>query len=509
MTVGGRIILCLIILPLLYCGTDYYVSPEGADANSGLSPDDAWQSIDNINAKDLQPGDRIYLRGGSTFSGKILLDSLDNGTVSRPILITSFGDGRALIDGGDEEGLFFDRCEHVIIRNLNFKGSGRKNGNTRSGLYLEHVRDVLIDSVEVYGFQKSGIFLYSVTDIRVTRVFAHCNGFAGIYVNSDFKNSKNITISHCLAQNNPGDPTNTTNHSGNGILMGGVDGGVVEYCVATNNGWDMPREGNGPVGIWAYNSNNITIQRNISHHNKTSGKGKDGGGFDFDGGMTNSVLQYNFSYKNEGAGFGFYQYSGAATWRNNIVRYNISVDDGWKNGQCGIHVWSAEGNENTMSGAEIYNNTIINETGHAVGYLTDIPGLTYRNNIFFTGDSQIYGSYHSSRFENNLYWSSGDMGFRVEDYSSLAEWSKATGQEKKGDSVIGLFRDPGIIRQGYKIIPGDPTELSALEPFKLTPDSPCIGAGVYISDNGGRDFWGNKTPPNNEVPDIGAHQFSR
>jgi hypothetical protein len=34
----------------------------------------------------------------------------------------------------------------------------------------------------------------------------------------------------------PGDPTNLSNHSGNGIVAGGVDGGRAEYCEAFNNG---------------------------------------------------------------------------------------------------------------------------------------------------------------------------------------------------------------------------------------------------------------------------------
>ena len=62
-----------------------------------------------------------------------------------------------------------------------------------------------------------------------------------------------------------------------------------------------------PVGIWAYQSDSITIQYCYSHDNHTSEKGKDGGGFDFDGGTTNSVMQNNFSANNEGAGYGLFQ----------------------------------------------------------------------------------------------------------------------------------------------------------------------------------------------------------
>ena len=56
---------------------------------------------------------------------------------------------------------------------------------------------------------------------------------------------------------------------------------------------------NGPVGIWGYESDRLTIQYCFSHDNKTSPEGLDGGGFDFDGGITNSLMQYNLAMNNE------------------------------------------------------------------------------------------------------------------------------------------------------------------------------------------------------------------
>ena len=80
-----------------------------------------------------------------------------------------------------------------------------------------------------------------------------------------------------------------------GTVLFNVARATIEYCKAAENGWDMPRKGNGPVGIWcACNADRVVIQHCISHHNKSPGL--DGGGFDFDGGVTNSVMQYNYSY---------------------------------------------------------------------------------------------------------------------------------------------------------------------------------------------------------------------
>ena len=197
------------------------------------------------------------------------------------------------------------------------------------------------------------------------------------------------------------------NHSGNGILIGGVTNGLIEYCEAMNNGWDMPRDGNGPVGIWAYQSDSITIQYCYSHHNKTSTKGKDGGGFDFDGGITNSVMQYNYSAHNEGAGYGIFQYAGATAWTNNTIRYNTSYNDGSKNGKCGILMW-CDPSAIPMKGFKAHQNTIVNDQGYCVNFEPgNYPDFIFENNRFsltVPSDRFIGGSFTGAIFRKNLYW---------------------------------------------------------------------------------------------------------
>jgi hypothetical protein len=150
------------------------------------------------------------------------------------------------------------------------------------------------------GFQKSGVDLYNCRNSEVRNVIAYGNGFCGINVMGSHQDSSgNILIINCKAENNAGDPTILDNHSGNGILVGVSDSVIIDHCTATNNGWDMPRQGNGPVGIWTWMSDHVTIQYCISYRNKTSKGGKDGGGFDLDGGVTNSLIQYCLSYENE------------------------------------------------------------------------------------------------------------------------------------------------------------------------------------------------------------------
>ncbi len=375
----------------------YYLDKEiGKDSNKGTSQDHPWQSVERLNQASLCPGDQVLFKGGQTFAGTIFL----NGTGKQQITLSSYGEGRATVDAGDSEGLIVNGCEHIIIRDINFHGSGRKQGNTTDGVKLLHTRGVTITNVDVTGFRGAGIMTFGDKGTCITHVYARENGFAGIAVMSGMEAiTKDLYIAHCIAENNPGDPSVLDNHSGNGIVVGGVDCGIIEFCEAMRNGWDMPRGGNGPVGIWAWHSNRVIIQHCISHHNQSPGL--DGGGFDFDGGMTNSIMQHNISYQNAGAGYGLYQFYGAAPWRDNIIRHNISVDDGYKNSQSGIHIWSGGSD---MSCAEIYDNTIISCTGHAVSYLHDVPGLLFHDNIFITGSTPIYGPHSKSSYSGNVYW---------------------------------------------------------------------------------------------------------
>ena len=68
-------------------------------------------------------------------------------------------------------------------------------------------------------------------------------------------------------------------------MLGDVSNTVVEHNVAYLNG---SKGGNGGVGIWAFSSDNVTIQYNESYDNKST-RGMDGDGFDFDADVSNSV----------------------------------------------------------------------------------------------------------------------------------------------------------------------------------------------------------------------------
>jgi hypothetical protein len=79
--------------------TSYYVDNlAGNDANDGLTPETAWQSLDRINATVFEPGDRIRLNAGGTWAGQFAPQG--SGMDGAPIVIDMYGTGdKPRIDG--------------------------------------------------------------------------------------------------------------------------------------------------------------------------------------------------------------------------------------------------------------------------------------------------------------------------------------------------------------------------------------------------------------------------
>ena len=70
--------------------TFYVDSETGRDSNDGQAPDQAWQSLDQVNAAELKPGDAVRFKSGGVWRGSLVPAS---GDADAPITYTSFGQG--------------------------------------------------------------------------------------------------------------------------------------------------------------------------------------------------------------------------------------------------------------------------------------------------------------------------------------------------------------------------------------------------------------------------------
>ncbi|MEP7251135.1 MAG: right-handed parallel beta-helix repeat-containing protein [Ginsengibacter sp.] len=386
----------------------YYLNNSGSDKNPG-SKRRPFKTIQRINKVKLRLGDSVLLKGDQVYKGTLTIINVKPGITKVPLYISSYGEGVAIIDGDNKNALIANGINFLQINSLRIKGSGRKKGNNSNGVVINNCSNVSIADLAISGFQKSGLLINSSSNVIVSKVHAFENGRAGILIEGQNgkKDSKNILIKDCLAENNPGDPTMLTNHSGNGILVGHSTSVKIEYCVATNNGWDMPRIGNGPVGIWCYESDSISIQYCISFRNKTSKGGDDGGGFDLDGGVTNSVIRYCLSYENQGSAFGIFQYAGASPWNNNTISNNISENDGVISAaRASAYIWNSSNDAEQFMNLSFYKNILFSSEGACIHYAeqSNRKLFDFHDNLFIGKNRILVGDQATDSYKNNSSW---------------------------------------------------------------------------------------------------------
>lgn len=502
--------------------TTYYVRSSGDDQLTGTTIATAWRTIAKVNSTRLAPGDLVLFEGGSSFAGSITLRNYGQASGLAPIVFGSYGVGHAYINSGASYGFYAHNVGGIEVRRLNFVGSGRLT-NTNSGIvfYLDstnvHLQHIVLDSVTVQGYRATGISIGSwngtsgYDGVRITNCITSANGEAGLASYAqDLAAHHNWYVAYCKAFDNAGRADITTTHTGNGIVLSGIDSALVEHCEAYNNGWLNANPSGGPVGIWGWCCNNLTIQKCESHHNR-SGTNHDGGGFDLDGGCTNSVLQYNYSHDNDGPGYLLAQYPSAPPLTDVTIRYNISENDGRRRNQGAILVWSS-GSSGGIQRAAIYNNTVYitppadGSRPKAVDITSGgISDITFRNNLLqTTGGLPVVTSVVTQglTFQGNAYWSTGqplNIQWGGAQYSTLADWRANAGQEMQGTRATGLCADPQLQNPGAggtlaPLASGRP--LSALVAYQLQPTSGLMGAGLNLTtsfgvDTGTQDFFGS------------------
>ena len=77
-------------------GASYHVDAAlGDDGNDWLTPQTAWVSLEKASRSPYRPGDRILLKRGSTFRGKLHLKDAE-GEDGVPVVVEAYGQGEVL-----------------------------------------------------------------------------------------------------------------------------------------------------------------------------------------------------------------------------------------------------------------------------------------------------------------------------------------------------------------------------------------------------------------------------
>lgn len=537
--------------------THFYVDPAGSDSNDGLSPGSAWQTLAKVNASTFNPGERVLFKGGSTFSGQLVLrEDQHYGALGNSVVFGSYGTGKATIQttANAQDGVDALNPHDVTIQDLIFIGTGSAVSTSR-GVHAKsylgagtRLPGVKVIGLEVSQFGIDGILFDGnnylddpnaalsgfdapliegcvVHDCTGNAITNYGDGIAvlGVWgMGLHGPNILNPVIRNCIVYNCTG-KSGLVQHSGNGIIMAaGVDGGLIENCLAYNNG----QNGAGSVGIWMADCINSTIQFCVTRGQRTTPGASDGGGFDIDGGCQNCVIQYCYAVGCDGPGYLLYQWGGGTTellpLSGNTIRYCISENNSATDPTLYGEFMFGSDEARDAPNNRIYGNTFYNDRVGGSGLMVysgttqGFVGGGFFNNIIVATSGKLINSKGSAvpaasfLVQGNLYWTDGSLvsiKWGSTTYSSIAAWRAATGKETDGGNDTSIPLDPmftGTVPAGNVDAVTDP----ALAAYQTLVGSGARGHGrdilALLGITPPRDFFGNVVPQNGY--DIGCFE---
>ncbi|MDR2389502.1 MAG: right-handed parallel beta-helix repeat-containing protein [Tannerellaceae bacterium] len=508
------------ILPLCGQSQTYFISPEGSDANSGLSIKTAWKTLEKVNSRVFQPGDRILFRSGAVWKGQ--LQPQGSGARDLPIRLSSFGgEAPAVIHTGRAEGAAIRLVNQSWweIENMEItSGAQPEAGIGRQGIvatyqggdyehlvvrncYIHDLWGQLGGNTEYTGYGSCGILVQT----QGRRMAGATTSLSDVRIeNNRIVRMDKVAIRVNGCQNGMVIRKNyMENLGGDGIIAGGCYRGLVEYNVAKRtclrSGYqDLSEEGlkwwPHTAAIWLQNAEETVMQYNEVYDTGRQPGNGDGFAYDFDFYCVRCVAQYNYSRNNHG-----FMLLMNRTFEN-VSRYNISEND-----QTHLVQMQCDISERNI----FYNNIFyINYGTVDLDFFlgdggTNSPqaiGAAYHNNIFYaTGQSYFRTAYSRGEtltrtFDETTRPATGSWNRLFFHNCYFGPWKNGIPDDPEKITEDPLFLQPGSGGEG----------LCSLEGYRLQSNSPLINKGIYIPLNGERDFWGN--PLSDGQADIGAYE---
>lgn len=356
------IVLSILAIPSLRA-TTYYVSNSGDNSNDGLSPDNAFETIQFAEDQAV-PGDSIIVANGS-YAGFYVDVS---GTMSAPIVFLAEGDA-------------------VMITSPT---------STNDGINVEGVEGATVDFIEINGFivddmPRNGIRLVWANNCIVRHCSCDNNFERGIL--TGFTNDILLEYNVC---------TNSIDEHGI-YVSNSSDRSIIRYNICHhNNGGGIQINADASLGGDGISSD-PEIYGNVLYENGNGG----GAAINLDG-VQGALIYNNLLYENHATGIALFQIDGGGPSINATVVHNTIVQA--SNGRwCLLLV-------NGATGAKVYNNILINQhpfRGSIAVSSNSLTGLVSDYNIVVNSFSDDGGS----TFLDFAEWQ--DLGYDAD--SDLAE----------------------------------------------------------------------------------------
>lgn len=488
-----------IVVNLNVHAATYYVDPDnGDDSNDGKAVSSAWKTLAAVNSRMFGPGAKILFKAGGVWIGQ--LAPKGSGAENDPIIIDQYGDGaKPLINAngslgaalslhnqsfweinnleltndatamGDRNGVDisasnFGLIRHIHLKNLHVhhvKGIAN-NGAATAGIFIRTLADdlkdtrfddILIEGCEIHHVQNQGISFRTPGERDAG--FNHPS-------TSDWERRR---FTNVMIRNN------VIHHiSKNAMILKTVDGGVVEYNLCYETALD------GITGntIFSYGAKGTVFQYNEGYLNRSSGA--DGSLYDADLGSPGTIWQYSYSHDNA---HGLMWFIPDERDDNIIVRYNISQNDKGYLVRINFPFTSAYIYNNTFYIDAALSPTIIHESS-----VSSVRTYHFYNNIIYNLSPTatynfVTGTNTTRMFSHNLFYGHHPDNEPNDPFKITSD---------------PLFVAPGTGQNGLNTVGG----------YQLKPNSPAIGAGKVIVDNGGKDYFGLPVSPS-EPPNIGFY----
>lgn len=372
------------VMPNAVAQSNYFVSSSsGDDKNNGLTVSNPWASMSRVSKEVLRPGDTVYFKSGDRFKGQLVID--ESGTALAPIHFSAYGkgdlpiiDGAAMSGGAPLAAVLIVDQDHLELSKLNIKNFRKKK---RNGVVDTDAYGVLVKNTgkrNLRGYNFHDLVVEDIFPIQARKSF-NKTSVTGIRFETHPAKSKKSAY-------NTGDiyiHNNFLRHTARfGIALRhgsshikGVRGSVSDYdvdvriinnrcedtggtCVLFNGVWNGLLEKNSFIragamvepnlsvnrgsGAWFFRSKNIVAQHNVAIGSRGH---NDSAGMHVDFGNKNVLVQYNFSFDNEGYGTEILGKN-----KNVIWRYNISVHDGTRL----VGVERPEGGKSSFPGKTLF-----------------------------------------------------------------------------------------------------------------------------------------------------------